>query len=68
MRTARMLEAEWSQFLRGSLSTGVKEDDSSNGRVWAAGFHHDMARPSLARILKFINRLFPLFPNFFGPR
>jgi hypothetical protein len=39
MRTARMLEAEWRQVLRGRVSTGANEDDSSTGRVWAAGFH-----------------------------
>jgi hypothetical protein len=32
-----MLEAEWRQFLRGSVSTGAKEDESSTGRVWAVG-------------------------------
>jgi hypothetical protein len=40
MRTARTLEAEWKQVLRGSVGTGAKEDRSSTGRVWAAGFHH----------------------------
>jgi hypothetical protein len=39
MGTARTLEAEW-QILRGSVSTGAKEDESSTGRIWAAGFHH----------------------------
>jgi hypothetical protein len=33
-----MLEAEWRQALQGSGSTGAKEDESSTGRVWAAGF------------------------------
>jgi hypothetical protein len=36
MRTARTLEAEWRQVLRGSVSTAGKEDESSTGRVWAA--------------------------------
>jgi hypothetical protein len=35
-----MLEAEWRQVLLGSMSMGAKEDESSTGRVWAAGFHH----------------------------
>jgi len=58
IRTARTLEAEWWQILRGSVGTGTKEDESSNGRVWAAGFHHVTARSRLARILKLMNRLF----------
>jgi len=44
--------------LRGILGTGRKEDESSNGRVWAAGFHHVTARSRLARVFKLINRLF----------
>jgi hypothetical protein len=31
MRTARTLEAEWRQVLRGSVSTGAKEGESSIG-------------------------------------
>ena len=52
MRTARTLDAEWDQVLRGSMSTGTKEDESSTGRVWAAGFHRVRARPRLAGVLK----------------
>jgi hypothetical protein len=37
---------------------GAKEDESSTGRVWAAGFHHVMACSCLAHILKLINCLF----------
>jgi len=44
--------------LRGSMGTGTEEDESSTGRVWAAGFHHVMARSHLARVFKLINRLF----------
>jgi len=44
--------------LRGSVGTGTKEDDSSTGRVWAAGFHHVTARSSLARVLKLMDCLF----------
>ena len=35
--------------LRGSMGMGTKEDESSTGRIWAAGFHHVMARSRLAR-------------------
>jgi hypothetical protein len=58
MRTARTLEAEWRQVLRGSVGTGAKEDQSSIGRVWAAEFHHVTARSRFARVLKLMNRLF----------
>jgi len=51
--------------LRGSVSTGTKLDESSNGRVWTAGFHHVTARSRLARVLKRMNRLFILFSKFF---
>jgi hypothetical protein len=64
MRTARTLEADWWQVLLGSVSTGAMEDESSTGRVWAAGFHHVTARSRLACVLKLINRLFN-FPIFF---
>jgi hypothetical protein len=58
MQTARTLGVEWSQVLRRSVSTGSEEDESSTGRVWAAGFHHVTARSRLAGILKLTNRLF----------
>jgi hypothetical protein len=58
MRTARTLEPEWRQILRGSVSTGANEDESNTGRVWAAGFNHVTARSRLARVLKLMNRLF----------
>jgi hypothetical protein len=47
----------------GSVSTGANKDESSTGRIWAAGFHHVTARFDLARVLKFMNRFF--FVNFF---
>jgi hypothetical protein len=53
-----MLEAEWWQILQGSVGTAAKEDESSNGSVWAAGFHHVTACSRLARILKLMNGLF----------
>jgi hypothetical protein len=58
MRTARTLDAEWKQVLRGSVSPGAKQDESSTGRVWAVGFHHVMALSLLALVLKLMNRLF----------
>jgi hypothetical protein len=44
--------------LEGSVYMGTKEDETSTGRVWAAGFHHVTARSRLARALKLMNRLF----------
>ena len=43
--------------LRGSVNTGTKDDESCNGRFWAAGFHHVTTRSPLARVLKLMNRL-----------
>jgi len=40
------------------VGTGTKRDESSSGRVWAAGFHLVMVRSGLARVLKLRNRLF----------
>jgi hypothetical protein len=57
MRTARKLEAEWKQVLQGNVSTGAKDDESSTGRVWAAGFHHVTARSRFA-LFETYNRLF----------
>jgi hypothetical protein len=68
MQTARTLEAEWRQVLRGSVGMETKEDESSTGRVWAAGFHRVTARSHLARVLKLMNRLFLQFSNFFSGR
>jgi len=58
MRTSRTLEAEWRQVMRGSVGTGTKEDESSTGRVWAAGFYHVKARSRMARVLNLMNHLF----------
>jgi len=44
--------------LWGSVGMGIKEDESSTGRVWAAGFHHVTARSHLAYILRLMNCLF----------
>jgi hypothetical protein len=42
----------------GKREYGAKEDESSTGRVWAAGIHHITARSRLARVFKLTNRLF----------
>jgi hypothetical protein len=68
MWTARTLEAERWQVLRGSVSTGAKEDESSTGHIWAAGFHHVTARSRLAGILKLTNSFISLIFQFFGGR
>ena len=65
MRSARTLEAEWWQVPRVSVGTETKEEESSTGRVWAAGFHHVTARSRLARVLKLMNGLIFNFPVFF---
>ena len=44
---SRMVASLW-----GSVGMGTKEDESSTGRVWAAGFHHVAARSCLVCILK----------------
>jgi len=46
------------ESLRGSVGTGTKEDESSTGRIWAAGSHHVTTHSRLARVLKLMNRLF----------
>jgi hypothetical protein len=58
MRTARTLQAEWWEVLRGSVGTGTMKNESSTGRIWATGFRHVTARSRLARVLKLMNRLF----------
>jgi hypothetical protein len=47
------------------VGAGTEEDESSTGRVWAAGFHHVTALSRLARVLKLMNPLFN-FPFFSG--
>jgi hypothetical protein len=44
--------------LRGSMGMGTKEDESSAGRGWAAGFRHVMDHSRLVRVLKIMNCLF----------
>jgi head-tail adaptor len=67
MRTARTLEAEWRQVLRGSVSTGAKDDESCTGRVWVAGFHDVTARSRLARVLR-LESFVSLILKFFSCR
>jgi hypothetical protein len=66
MRAARTLEAEWRHVLRGSVSTETKEDESSTGRIWTAGFHQVTFRSRLALVLKLINLCFSNFQFFSG--
>jgi hypothetical protein len=47
-------------FRRFSVGAGKKEDESSIGRVWPAGFHRATARSCLARVLE----LMTYFSNF----
>ena len=51
--------------LPGSVGTGTNEDESSNGRIWTAGFHHVTALSRLARVFKPMKRLFLQFSKFF---
>ena len=54
--------------LRGRVGTGTEEDESSTGRVWAAGFHHFMTSSCLGCVLELMYRLFPYFSIFFSGR
>jgi len=51
--------------LRGSMGTGTKGDESSTGRVWAAGFHHVTARSRLAHVFETYEPFFSLILPFF---
>jgi len=53
--------------LRGSVGTGTKEDESSTGRVWAAGFHRVRVHSGLARVFKRMNRFISLIFQIFFP-
>jgi hypothetical protein len=44
--------------LRGSMGMGTKEDESTAGHVWTAGFQHIMAHSCLVHVLKIMNCLF----------
>jgi hypothetical protein len=45
--------------MRGSVSTGTNEGESSVGRVWTAGFQGITARSRVVRVWKLMNRSFP---------
>jgi hypothetical protein len=65
MQIVGMLEAEWSQVLWGSVSTGEKEDESSTGRVRAAGFHRVTTRSCLAQIFEIYEPFVSSISKFF---
>jgi hypothetical protein len=65
MGTERTLEAEGRKVLLGSVGTGTKEDESSAGRFWAAGFHRVTVRSRMVRVFKHMSRLIYLIFNFF---
>ena len=44
--------------LQGSMGMETKEDESSTGHIWAAGFHHVTAHCRLVRVFKLMNHLF----------
>jgi hypothetical protein len=49
------------------MGTGTKEDESSTGHVWAAGFHHVTSHSLLAHVLRLTKPLITLiFPSFSG--
>jgi hypothetical protein len=49
----------------GKREYGGKEDESSTGRIWAAGFQRVTARSRLLHILKLTNCVFLEYSNFF---
>jgi hypothetical protein len=55
------------QFVRGSVSTGAKENESSTGRVWAAGFYDPFSLGARFETYKTFIYLFS-FQIFFGQR
>jgi hypothetical protein len=65
MQTARTLDAEWRQVLRGSVSTGAKEDESSTGWVLATGFHHVTVRSRFGALFEAYEPFISLIFNFF---
>jgi hypothetical protein len=49
------------------VGVGTKEDESSTGRVWAAGFHHVTAPFSLGARCEICEPFISLIFNFFLP-
>jgi hypothetical protein len=52
----------------GNVGTGTKEDESSTGRVWAAGFHHVTVHYRLEFFETYESFIYLFFKFFFGPR
>jgi hypothetical protein len=48
------------------VSTGAKEDESSTGYIWAAGFHHVTTCSCLVGVLKLNELLISLIFKFFS--
>jgi hypothetical protein len=48
------------------VGTGTKEDVSSTGRVWAAGFHHVTARSRLPIVFETYEPFISLIFHFFS--
>jgi len=63
--TARTLESEWWQVNGEAWIRGTNEDESTTGRVWAAGCHHVTSRSRSARVFEtykpFISLIFQIF-------
>jgi hypothetical protein len=59
-----MYESNW--FWRFSVGMGIKEDESSTGHVWAAGFHHVMAHSHLGAFWNLWTVYLFNFPLFLG--
>jgi hypothetical protein len=51
-----------------SVGTGRKEDESSTGRFWAAGYHHVTASSRLARFETYEPFISLIFQFIFWPR
>jgi hypothetical protein len=58
IRTAGTLEAEWWQVCGEAWVRGQREMCQVLGSFWLLEFHHVKVRSRLARVLKFMNRLF----------
>jgi hypothetical protein len=58
MLSRRTVKTKWRQVLRGSAITGTKEDESTNGRFWAAGFDYVTASCLLQAVLQIMKLLF----------
>jgi hypothetical protein len=58
-----MLEAEWRQFLQGSVGMGTKEEESSTGCVWVVGL--TMLQPILAHFETYETFISLIFKYFF---